>query len=473
MDERLRRQFATFDGRLLMIGFGCIGQGVLPLLLWHVGIEPRQIRILSASSDGAGIAADYGVGFTQLEVTRRNYSEVLAGRLRPGDFLLNLAINVGSVDLVAWCQGQGVLYLDACIEPWVGGYYDTSISPGLRTNYALREAARSLRGRADVTAVLTHGVNPGLVSHFVKQALLNLAGDLLPDVPRPASRQDWAGLAQRLGVCTIHIAERDTQTSPRLKRRGEFVNTWSVEGFVGEGCQPSELGWGSHERHWPAGAHRHEFGCGSAIWLERPGAATRVRSWTPLEGPYHGFLVTHGESISIADYLTLRDGERVFYRPTVHYAYHPCDDAVLSLHELAGRAWQVQPVLRQLHAGDIDAGMDELGVLLMGHSRGAYWYGSRLTIAQAVALAPHNTATSLQTAAGVLGGVVWAMNHPNAGILDPDEMDFGEVMEVALPYLGDMVGVYSDWTPLQHRNTLFPEAVDAEDPWQFHNILVT
>ena len=473
MDEHLHRQFATFDGRLLMIGFGCIGQGVLPLLLRHIGIDPRQIHVISASNDGADMAADYGIGFTRLEVTRENYREVVAARLGPGDFLLNLSVNVGSVELIAWCQGQEVLYLDACIEPWAGGYYDTSMSPGERSNYALREAARGLGGRSDVTAVVTHGVNPGLVSHFVKQALLNLAADLLPEVPSPSTRQDWARLASRLGVRAIHVAERDTQTSLRPKRRGEFVNTWSVEGFVGEGCQPAELGWGSHERHWPEGAHRHGFGCDSAIWLDRPGAATRVRSWTPLEGPYHGFLITHGEAISIAEYLTLADGGRVVYRPTVHYAYHPCDDAVLSLHELAGREWQVQPVLRQLHAQDIDAGMDELGVLLMGHARGAYWYGSRLTIEQAVALAPHNNATSLQTAAGVLGGVVWAMNHPAAGIVDPEEMDDAEVMEVALRYLGDMVGVYSDWTPLQHRGGLFPETLDEEDPWQFKNILVS
>ena len=473
MDERLQRQFATLDGRLLMVGFGCIAQGVLPLLLRHIGIEPGQIQVISASDDGADIAADYGIGFTRLEVTRENYREVLAARLGPGDFLLNLSVNVGSVELISWCQGHGVLYLDACIEPWAGGYTDTSISPGERSNYALREAARALGGRSDVTAVVTHGVNPGLVSHFVKQALFNLAADLLPEVTSPSTRQDWARLAARLGVRAIHVAERDTQTSPRPKRRGEFVNTWSVEGFVGEGCQPAELGWGSHERHWPEGAHRHGSGCGSAIWLDRPGAATRVRSWTPLEGPYHGFLITHGEAISIADYLTLADGDRVLYRPTVHYAYHPCDDAVLSLHELAGRSWRLQPVLRQLHAQDIDAGMDELGVLLLGHARGAYWYGSRLTIDQAVALAPHNNATSLQTAAGVLGGVVWALNHREDGIVDPDEMDYTEVMEVALPYLGDMVGVYSDWTPLQHRGVLFPEDLDEEDPWQFKNILVT
>jgi homospermidine synthase len=78
----------------------------------------------------------------------------------------------------------------------------------------------------------------------------------------------------------------------------------------------------------------------------------------------------------------------------------------------------------------------------------------------------------LQTTAGVLGGVVWAMRHPLAGLVDPDEMDFTEVLAVATPYLGEMVGIYSDWTPLQGRNRLFPEALDLDDPWQFTNILV-
>ena len=123
---------------------------------------------------------------------------------------------------------------------------------------------------------------------------------------------------------------------------GEFVNTWSIDGFVSEGSQPAELGWGTHERHFPADGGRHDFGCGAAIYLLRPGAATRVRSWTPLEGPYHGFLITHGESISIADFLTVADGGEARYRPTCHYAYHPCDGAVLSLHEFAGKNWRLQ-----------------------------------------------------------------------------------------------------------------------------------
>jgi len=191
-----------------------------------------------------------------------------------------------------------------------------------------------------------------------------------------------------------------------------------------------------------------------------------------MSGPMHGFLITHNESISIADYYTVAEGGTVRYRPTVHYAYHPCDDAVLSVHELAGQNWQQQPKQR-LMMDEILHGVDELGGLLMGHARGAYWYGSRLSIEQARALVPHNNATSLQVTAAVLGGLVWAMENPRAGIVEADHLDHVRVLQVAEPYLGDMVGAYSDWTPLVGRGRLFPEDIDEACPWQFGNFRVT
>ncbi|MDH5620801.1 MAG: homospermidine synthase, partial [Gammaproteobacteria bacterium] len=274
-----------------------------------------------------------------------------------------------------------------------------------------------------------------------------------------------------LGIKTIHCSERDTQVATPRKRHGEFVNTWSVDGLISEGMQPCELGWGSHERHFPPDAHQHESGCQAAIYLDRPGASVRVRTWTPNEGPFYGFLITHGEAISIADYLTVRDGDKVIYRPTCHYAYHPCDETVLSLHELVGRNWRIQEN-RRLLRDEITEGVDELGALFMGHQKGAYWYGSQLSVDEARELAPYNNATSLQVVAGVLGAVVWAMQNPAAGIVEPEDLDFQRVLEVANPYLGPLAGVYSDWTPLQGRNVPFQEDLDDEDPWQFKNVRV-
>jgi homospermidine synthase len=459
------------DGRLVMLGFGSIGQGVLPLILRHIDMPVDRISIVSGDERGRDEAAELGVAFTVRPLTRDNFRDVLAPLVGAGDFLLNLSVDVSSVALIGFCQERDVLYLDTCIEPWAGGYTDPSLTPSQRSNYALRESALALAGGSGPTAVLTHGANPGLVSHFVKQALLNIARDTGVDTDVPGDRAGWAALAQGLGVRVIHIAERDTQTATFAKEPGEFVNTWSIDGFVGEGCQPAELGWGTHEKVLPADGRRHDFGCGAAIYLMRPGASTRVRTWTPMAGALHGFLVTHNESISIADYYSVTDGGLVAYRPTVHYAYHPCDDAVLSVHELAGLNWQ-QQAKQRLMMDEIHSGVDELGVLLMGHARGAYWYGSRLSIEQARALVPHNNATSLQVTAAVLGGMVWALENPRAGLVEADGLDHARVLEVAEPYLGDMVGAYSDWTPLLDRGRLFPEAVDKTCPWQFGNFRV-
>ena len=178
---------------------------------------------------------------SETALSRDNYRAVLDPLIGPGDFLLNVSVEVASVALIELCQQKRVLYLDTCIEPWPGGYTDPGLSASQRSNYALREGALALRQRypSGPTAVLTHGANPGLVSHFVKQALLDLARTDLPQAPVPGNRAGWGQLARQLGIKVIHIAERDTQVTSIPKSPGEFVNTWSIDGFFSEGSQPA------------------------------------------------------------------------------------------------------------------------------------------------------------------------------------------------------------------------------------------
>lgn len=457
-----------------MLGCGLIGQAILPLILRHVEIAPSNMRIITADERGLALAQTYQIDFSIAPLNQENFRSVLAPALRAGDFLLNLSSDVASCELLELCGELGVLYLDTCIDSWKSEVYDSRLTVSQRSLYALREKALAYRARCPAghpTAVLAHGANPGLVSHFVKQALWDMAKSLQPGTAKPATRADWAALSRQLGIKVIHIAERDTQVSSARKTPGEFVNTWSIDGLVGEGMQPAELGWGSHERHFPSDGARHGFGDQSGIYLNRPGAAVKVRTWLPLAGPQIGFLITHNEALSIASYLTIGSGAQPDYRPTVHYAYHPSDDAVLSLYEFQERNWVLQDRLRPVN-DCLVSGIDELGVLLIGGQRGVYWYGSRLSVEQARELAPYNSATSMQVAAGTLAGMIWAMRHPEAGIVEAEEMDFEEVLAIALPYLGQMAGVYSDWNPLAGRNQLFPEDIDSSDPWQFKNLRV-
>lgn len=473
----LMKQFETLakvNGRVVIVGFGLIGQGTLPLILRHLDVPPEAIVIVSADSAGKQQAEESGVQFIQQPLRRDNFREVLQPLLsEPGSLLLNLSVRVSSLALIRLTQELGAVYLDTCIEPWQGGYTDTSVSVQDRSNYSFRELAVALKQKGKPTAVIAHGANPGMVSYLVKQGMLNLQSDITGQTSVPQSRSEWAELARSLGIKTIHVAERDTQMASRPKEIGEFVNTWSVDGFISEGLQPAELGWGTHETDWPVDGLTHATGCQAAICLNHPGAATRVRTWTPTSGPIHSFMITHHEAISIADYLTVRiDTDELVYRPTCHYAYHPCDDAVLSLHELAGRQWREQPKVRVMR-DEIVSGIDELGVLLAGHERNAYWYGSQLSIDVARTLAPYNSATSMQVCAAVLAGAVWAINNPKEGVIEAEEIDHQWMLKVMKPYLSPVKGYYTDWTPLADRDWIFPDTLNKSDPWLFSNVRVS
>jgi homospermidine synthase len=469
---------ARIDGPVVMIGFGSIGKGALPLIERHFAYDKSRFFVIDPEDKDRKLLDERGVRFVHQAVTKDNYRHLLAPLLTDGGgrgFCINLSIDTSSVDIMELCNELGSLYIDTVNEPWAGFYFDATLGPEGRSNYALREmtrAAKRKRKPGSMTAVSCCGANPGMVSWLVKQALLNLANDTDLRIKEPTAREEWGKLAKRLGVKGIHIAERDTQRSKHPKPMDVFVNTWSVEGFLSEGVQPSELGWGTHEKWMPKNGRKHKTGCRAAIYLEQPGANTRVRSWTPTGGAQYGFLVTHNESISIADYLTLREGRNVVYRPTCHYAYHPCNDAVLSLHELFGRAGRRQEEIYILDEHDIVDGIDELGVLLYGHKKNAYWYGSELSIDETRELAPYQNATGLQVTSAVMAGMVWALEHPNEGIVEADEMDFRRCLEIQRPYIGPVIGRYTDWTPLTDRPGLFKENIDKRDPWQFKNVLV-
>src|SRR5262249_45115632 len=174
------KKHLDFKGRMVMIGFGSIGQGVLPLIFRHLRIKPSQITII-AEDDRGGLPETkrYGVEFIRKRLTEANYRKMLAGRLGKGDFLVNLSGEVAPTGVVELCHEMGAFYIDTCIEPWPGGYTDPHLSVSLRSNYALREQMLKLRSkyRSGPTAVIAHGANPGLVSHFAKQALMNIAKD--------------------------------------------------------------------------------------------------------------------------------------------------------------------------------------------------------------------------------------------------------------------------------------------------------
>jgi homospermidine synthase len=468
----------AFSGRIVVFGCGTIGQCALPMLFEAFETAAERITVVEADDHSDFLAPwrEAGLHYLVRRVTPDNLAQVAGEVAKAGDLLLNLSVGIDSITLSDWCHLNGVLYVDTAIEPWEADVWDFDKPTSARTEYGYHQRARrtaAARWSPDgPTAVITHGANPGLVSHFVKAALLDIAAAMRLAADVPKTRRAWALLASATGTRVIHIAERDTQVANPPKRPGEFVNTWSIPGFVEEASMPVELGWGTHEKTLPPDGARHEEGPGNAIFLRRPGGQTLLRSWVPLGGPILGLALPHNESITLSDYLTLEQDGAVVYRPTVAFAYLACDGAMASLHETIMTGWRIPEAQRVLNT-EILEGRDELGVLLLGHGLIGWWYGSQLDIHEARRLVPNNNPTAIQVAAGALAGAVWTARNPARGFCEPEDLPHDEVLATARPYLGPMVSLPTDWTPLRDRGAPFPEPwLDPDDPWQVTNFLV-
>lgn len=471
-----------FGGRVLLLGCGSVSRCLQPLLLRHFDMDFSQLTIMDFEDHRQLIpdTLQAGANYVQERITPENLARVLSQYLSAGDLLIDLAWNIDCGEILQWCHDHDVLYINTSVELW--DPYDLDTRPTDRTLYVRHMAIRervSRWAKPGATAVLEHGANPGLVSHWTKIALEDIACAVLERGVSPEkhaaladalSAGDYPRLAMIEGVKVIHISERDTQISNRPKAVNEFVNTWSIEGFREEGIAPAEMGWGTHERRLPAGAQTHSYGPGNQICLSQMGMNTFVRSWVPLGGEIVGMVVRHGEAFTISDYLTVWDGDKPLYRPTVHYAYQPADAALVSLHELRQRNYDLQPALRIMDDDIID-GRDELGVLLLGHDLNGWWVGSQLDIHETRQLVTGQNATTLQVAASVLGAVFWMIRNPQQGVNVPDQLPHREVLAVANPYLGTCPSIQTDWTPLKNRFDPFAEygspAPRAEDMWQF------
>jgi homospermidine synthase len=475
---------ARFTNKVLILGAGSVSQSVLPLLIEHL-VDAKQITIMDQRDNRSRVqsALNQGATYVQDQITRGNIDAQLSKYLKAGDFLLDLAWNIDANTILQWCHDHGVLYLNTSIEEWDPYEGGSNKHPLERTLYYRHMRMRDMKSRwttTGATAIVEHGANPGLVSHLVKKSLVDIATRALKDgkaaseVEGALVNENYQSLAHALNVKVIHISERDTQVTNKPKQWGEFVNTWSVEGFYEEGVAPAELGWGTHERALPVNAYEHPSGPKNQIAIAQPGATTWVRSWVP-NFEIQGMVIRHGEAFTISDHLTVWENGKAIYRPTVHYAYCPSNEAIVSMKELEMLNWELHKNQRIMN-DEITAGDDRLGVLLMGHPYKSWWTGSLLNIDDSRKLIPGQSATTVQVSSAVYAAVAWAMKNPNAGLLVPDELPWREVLGYAEKYWGGIHSEAADWDPLVNRRDLFEgwndKKVDRADPWQFSNFLV-
>lgn len=461
-------KYADFNGDILVLGYGSIGQPIVPLVLRHINVDPNKITVIEKDNHTELFNSRHkntGIKYVpNLEVTAKNYEKVLSKYVSDGGLIINCSLNIDAASLLKWCMDNNVMQIDTSLERWDDTPDEDIPNPANRTLFhthnVLRSKFEDTAGKA--TCVVTHGANPGYVTHLTKRALLELSGK---NTKVPASKEEWAQLMKKLGVKVVHVAERDTQIIDEPKEKGEFVNTWSCEGFWAEGRAPAEMGWGTHENKHPEGGKTQKGG--TAAYLNAPGVSVLMKSWVPKGGQYNGFCVQHSESITISQYFTTEDGS---FRPSVYYVYQPSDAAITSVHEMRGHELEMQTKER-IVKNEIVSGIDELGVLLIG-DKFVYWHGSQLDIDTARKMLPGESATSMQVAGSLLGAIVWMIKNPAQGYVEPESIPFKEVLDIGDMYWAPLASVKSSWTPNIDKNSLFYREYDMSNPCSFENFRV-
>ena len=188
---------AKITGPIVMIGFGSIGRGTLPLIERHFKFDKSRMVVIDPNDADRKLLDERGIRFIKEAVTKKNYKKLLKPLLSEGEgqgFCVNLSVDTSSLDIMKLCRELDVLYVDTVVEPWLGFYFDTKADNATRTNYALRETVREEK-RANpggTTGSSCCGPNPRTVPWFVKQALGGLANELTLQVQQPKGRADCA-----------------------------------------------------------------------------------------------------------------------------------------------------------------------------------------------------------------------------------------------------------------------------------------
>ena len=258
---------ARISGPIVMIGFGSIGKGTLPLIERHFEFDKKPLRRHRSRRQRSPPArrARHQVrpaGRDPRQLPRRADAAAHRGAAARASASISRSTPPRST---SWSSAASSARSTSTPSTSRGS---ASISTRARARGAhqLRAARGDPRGAPQKpggpTAVSCCGANPGMVSWFVKQALLNIAARSRPRIRR-AERPARMGAPDAAGRRQGHPHRRARHPARHIPRsRWASSSTPGRSRASSEGMQPAELGWGTHESWMPENARTHEPAAG-------------------------------------------------------------------------------------------------------------------------------------------------------------------------------------------------------------------
>lgn len=465
----------NYNGKIYLLGFGAIGKPILYMFLKIVNIEPINITVIDKmNKEGENTYfKKLGVKFVESLINKSNYRKLLEN-ISKDDIIIDCAYNIYTKDMIQLCQEKGCHYINSCIEFWdFNGVVDPIKYSLYYKSIELQKINNSFTTK-NYNAIISMGCNPGNVSIWTKMGIEKIAQKL--NIPIIGTHGE---LAKKIGIQVIHISERDTQGTIKPKKVNEYCNTWSSDGvsFCEEALGCIEASWGTHEKITPESTIllKDNF-----IIINKMCIHTKAQSVVPIYGRYFGYVIRHDESNTIGKYLEVKDKDKIIYKPSVYYVYHPCDSAKISMEEVVERDFEYQNKWRLL-TYEINGGRDILGLTFFLENGDVYWIGSVLSIKEAREIFNNEfnewiNATNVQVMAGYISGILYILdlikNKENKGLMVPDDLPHEKLWKYMKPFLGDFLFKKIDDFQLIKYSKSFSGKNTYTKDWQFDNFIV-
>lgn len=474
-----------------LILFGCGGVGCALLeMLWTPWAKKKfpvknicifDPRDLSSEPKVFQLIKKGVVKHIQIEITKGNLLPLLEDNVRPKDIIVDVSYNIYFKPLIQWCINHNVRYINTSMERWpIKNENILGKNLYKRTLYHLHEIVKKMNkeDKQYPTVVVEHGMNPGLITHFTKQGIKNVAKEVIDKAKQNRTKNkkiislikaykkdNFPLMGFLLGLETVHCSERDTQISNVERRSQEFMNTWGAYSFYGEGVDPVQLGYGTHERRLHNSSHPPKGLEQNQIFLPIRGVDLILQSYVPIEkGTIHGMAISHGENDTIGRSLSLYKNKKLIYRPSNYYVYSPCEEAWNSIKEVQQNKYKMLETQHPLRGWEISSGVDAVGALLIFKhdpieyllynkegSTTSYWAGTILSIDEVRDLGiQYAGPTVIQVAISLIAVLVWIKQNPNNGICFPEDLPYDWVLDFCHQWLGT---VFMDWVPYSPKST--------------------
>lgn len=422
---------------LHVIGYGSIAQALEVRL--RAAHEGGQLSLSQVSFNAPEIKTPKSEGiFTWRQCRKLNsdktMNEVLDGlSASGGDLVIELGTRVDTRSLWLECKSRGLHFVNTGFDTWGGELDITQLDVLVRQN-------PSFKNGSGATCVLSMGMNPGIVNHFVAHGLKLATG-----------KSDVKEAAAEFGLKAIVFSERDnqrphsrTEEERTLRENQEEVLhcTWAPTQFLVE-SRESVLTWPGVPKE------AEEIGSGDPTFL----------GWVP-SGPIVGFAAPHDETYTCQSFLE-KSVPALFLYEAPPAARHfikgksTADSEKVKCNLLTPARYNVR-----------EDCYDTIGVVLLSSKAGQvpFWCGNLMTVADAAEFdsTRKNGPTPMQVVGGVWAAIQFILKNPDAGDCYPEDVPTEFVMEHAFPYAGRLIARPCP-EALQVRGFFDPAAEDVMD----------